>query len=494
MAERREPGRRAGRLIGIGAGLAAALALLWLLPAAGISPEARRVAAILALVVVWWVTEALPLPVTAGVGAALCVAAGAADAALVFRALTDPVIAVLAGGLLLARAMAVQGLDQRLAYGILDHPWVAGSPRRALAALGLSAWCLAMWVGITACVALLCPVALAAARAADRRDLPGGEEAASGPLLFLVYAASAGAIATPIGTPPNLIGLALIRSQLGWSVGFFEWMLFAVPVSAALLAVRLALILRLFPPPPFAGGAEYRFVHRADRAAGRWTTGQRSVAAALTAAAAGWLAPGMAASALGRAHPAAAWLAAPQMPGIVALALIALLLVLPADPAAGGRALPWRHALRIDWGTMLLFGGGLLFGQLMIETGLSSALAGMLGAAAGSDGLLLGGVIGLTVVLSELASNTAAAAMVIPVAVALAGSRPDVALQLGLAATLAASQGFMLAVSTPGNAIVRATGLVRPAQMLRAGALVDAVSMLVLWAAVQRLPPWWQAG
>src|SRR3989338_1067334 len=195
------------RTAGLALGPAVAL-LLWWLPLPGLSATAHRLAGVVALVVIYWITEAIPLPVTALLGAALAVIVGIAPAKQVLAAFGDPVIFLFIGSFMLARAMQVHGLDRRIAYTLLAHPWVGGSTDRTLWALGLTACLLSMWMSNTACVAMLFPVALAIARTtADSRY-------ATGLMLMLAYAASVGGIATPVGTPPNLIGIALIQQQL----------------------------------------------------------------------------------------------------------------------------------------------------------------------------------------------------------------------------------------------------------------------------------------
>jgi sodium-dependent dicarboxylate transporter 2/3/5 len=450
---------------------------------------AHRLAAVIVLVVVLWLTEAIPLYASALLGCVWLLALRIVPTGHVLRAFIDPVVLLFVGSFMLARAMAAHRLDDRIARAILSHPWVGGSAGRTLWAMGLVAWLLAMWVSITACVALLMPVAVALASADQKAQERAGRSSTAfdaALLLFLVYAASAGAMVTPVGTPPNLIGIAFIREHLGRSLSFAAWMSFGLPVGIVLLLVRYAITRARFPLEQLPGqGAR---LHDAAAPLGPWTRGQRSVAIAFLAAVAGWLGPGILEPLL-QEGPLADMLRR-LTPGTVALIVAGALLLLPAGPA-GGRVLRWTDALRIDWRTIALFGGGLALGRAMLETGLSarlgSAILGMTGS--GSVPWLTGLAIAATTLLSELTSNTAAATMVIPVALSATAGSPTDGLQLAVASTLAASLGFMLPVSTPGIAMVYGSGRLRLTDVVRTGLLIDLTGIAVVWAAAVWLVP-----
>ncbi len=516
---------RARRAIGLPLGPLVGVSVL-LLPLPGLTPEAHRLAAVVLLVIVYWLTEAIPIPVTALLGAALAVVLGIAPAAKVLTAFGDPVIFLFIGSFMLARAMQVHGLDRRFAYRLLAHPWVGASTSRTLWTLGLAACLLSMWMSNTACVAMLFPVALAIARttgafvqadAGDPSTRPAdggarsglrstgerGDESVelraeaprlrytTGLLLMLTYAASVGGMATPVGTPPNLIGIALIEQALGVRIGFLQWMLFGVPVALLLLGATYGVVAALFPPEIGAVAGQHERIQEANRALGPLSAGERNSLLAFGAAVVLWVGPGLLGLALGAEAPVPKLLETRLPEGIVALLAASLLFVLPVDWRAGRFTLTWPDAVRIDWGTVLLFGGGIALGRLMFETGLAEAVGRGLVRGLGIDGPI--GLTALATVLgtliSETCSNTASANMVVPVMLSAAQGIGLTGLRIGVAATLGTSMGFMLPISTPPNAIVYGSRAVRLLDMVRAGLLLDLIGVVVVWAAAVWLLP-----
>ncbi len=480
--------RTAGLLLGPLAALGVLAA-----PLTGLTGPAHRLAAITTCVVIWWLTEAIPIPVTALVGVAIAVAVRVAPASQALSAFGDPIIWLFIGSFMLARAMQLHQLDRRLAYGLLAHPWVGGRPARTLWVFGLVAWLLAMWMGITACVAMLFPVALAVGRAssgAPERD-SGTTRETEALLLMLVYGASAGAMATPVGTPPNLIGIALIHDTLGQRIGFLSWMGFGLPIALALLLVRYGLLLACVPlgAPRMSGRLDR--LRGLSHAIGPWTPGQRYSLLAFAVAVGLWLAPSLLSLLLGAHHPAVIRFSDWCSPGAAALVAVSLLFLLPGGLRTGAPTLPWREALRIDWGTIVLFGGGIALGRMMTDTGLADAVGGLLlgPVSDGSSAVLVVGAVAVATVLSELTSNTAAATMVIPVVLSLAALRGLPECVPAIAATLGASMGFMLPVSTPGNAIIYGSGAIRLTTMVRIGLFADLLSVAIVSLASLWLVP-----
>ncbi|WP_447975273.1 SLC13 family permease [Nitrospira sp. Kam-Ns4a] len=481
---------RGRRLAGLLAGpLAAALVLLAPLPA--LTPEAHRLAAILAGVVCYWIAEPIPLPVTALLGTALCALAGLGSVSSVFAAYAHPIIFLFIGSFCLAQGLAVHGVDRRFAARVLALPWVAGRPSRILLALGTVTAVISMGVSNTATAALMLPVAqglLATLR--DARPA-GFDRYRIGALLFLSYAATAGGTATLIGTPPNLIGAGLIAQETGVPIPFQTWLAFGLPLAAVLLLASWILVAQLFPAdePVVPGLAQYLQGQRA--AMGPWTRGQINACLAFGVAVGLWVAPGLLTAIAGPESGAASWMDRHLPNELVALLAAGLLFVLPADWKAGIMTLSWREAARINWGTILLFGGGLAFGDLMLKTGLSDAVGrGVVeGFGIASVWSLTAGAIVVAILVSELTSNTATASMLVPLVIAIAQSAQVPAVPPALGACLGASLGFALPVSTPPNAIVYGTGLIPLRSMLRAGLLLDLVGAILIWLTLRLVCP-----
>lgn len=457
-----------------------------------LSPEATRLAVILAGVVVLWVTEALPLPVTALAGVVACVVAGVAPAKEVFRPFSEPLVFLFIGSFMLAEAIRIHRLDRRLAFAVLALPAVGERPGRILAAVAAVSATISAFISNTATTSMMVTIAAGILTAIDdavdagepgaRRPDPGW---ASGLMLAVAFAASIGGLATPIGTPPNLIGLGFIRTELGVDVSFPSWCLIGVPVATLLTAVAVVLLGWMFPAGVDRLEGAAALVARERASLGTWTPGQRSTALAFAITVALWVVPAFLGLLLGAKHPLPAWFATHVPEGVAALLGAVLLFVLPGGP--GRRALDWEEAAGIDWGIILLYGGGMALGELSFSTGLAEALGrsltGWLPADSGGAVLVAAAAL-VAVVTSEFTSNTASANMVVPVAMSLAAATGGDALPAALAATFAASLGFMMPVSTPCNAIVYRTGRIRLRDMMRAGALLDVVGALTVTAAM----------
>jgi sodium-dependent dicarboxylate transporter 2/3/5 len=450
-----------------------------------LTPEAWRLAAIVAAVVVLWFTEALPLAVTALLGAAACVLLGVAPAKEVFAPFADPLIFLFIGSFLLAEAIRLHGIDRRLAYAVLAVPWVGERPRRILAAVALVSAAISAFISntVTAAmmVAIVAGILTAIEEAAARTGRRPAPVFATGLMLCVAFAASIGGLATPIGTPTNLIGLRFIATELGVTISFLGWCGIGLPLVAVLGAVLVAVLGRLFPAGVDRLDGVAAFVAAERRRLGPWTPGQRSTAVAFAATVAMWIVPGILLAVLGPDHEICRWLKDRLPESVAAIVGAGLLFILPGDD--GRRALAWRDA-RIDWDVVLLYGGGIALGELCFSKGLAQAAGGAItgwippGAWAGA--VLVVAAASAAVLTSEFTSNVASATMVVPVVIALGraiGADPLVA---ALAATFASSMGFMMPVSSPCNAIVYGTGRIPLRAMMAAGAILDVVGLAVI--------------
>lgn len=487
----------------------AAFVVAWVLTGE-LGTQGQTLSAILATVVVLWICETLPLPVTALVGAMLCVVLGVAPARQVFAYFADPIVFLFIGSFMLARAMSVHGVDRRIALSFLSIRWISARPARLLAGLGLCTAVVSMWVSNTATTAMMLPIALGLLGALNQARAAGGAPGrpwpfATGMMLMVAYSASIGGIGTPVGSPPNLIGIGLIRNSTGIEISFFTWMALAVPMLIVMAAALFLLLHRLHPdvPPPAAErkpaagakadlGVEMRAHVKQEKARlGPWTRGQVNTLIAFSVAVTLWMLPGVLAVLGLEESGAGMWFDARMPESLVALIAAVLLFVLPVRLREGQFTLTWSEAVKIDWGTILLFGGGLALGTLMFETGVARAIGESFAGEIGASSLwrLTFAAIFVGIVLSETTSNTAAANMVIPVVIAIAQAADVNPIPPALGACFGASFGFMLPVSTPPNAIVYGSGLVTIPKMMRAGILFDMVGLFVIWIALRIMCP-----
>lgn len=471
------------------AGLAAgpclfALVLLWPLP--GLGGAAHRTAAVFAWTVAWWVTEALPLPVTALTSSLLAIVLGVAPARTVLAAYADPVIFVFVGSFMLAEAVKQTGLDRRFALGLLHQRWASRTPARLLLAVGTITCVLSLWMSNTATTALMLPIGLGLLRALGAVHNTTGRRYAIGLLLMLAWASSV-AVGVPVGSPPNLIAIGMLRDLAGRRFTFFDWTAVTLPLTVLMLLLCWGLLATRYRDPALVR-ADLETWPGAARGE-PWTPAQVHVLAVFALAASLWMLPGALAT-VAPEHPVGRALETHLPEAAVAL-LAAVLLFVRTPGGRTGAPLTWRNAAAIDWGTILLFGGGLALGRLAFETGLaeragSAALAHL---GLGDLWVLTGAAIVVGVLLSETASNTASASMLIPVVIAVARSAGVSPIPPVLGAALGASFGFMLPVSTPPNAIIYGSGLVPLREMIRAGLALDLSGAILIWVGLRTLCP-----
>jgi sodium-dependent dicarboxylate transporter 2/3/5 len=467
----------------------AAAAVLYLVPTPELTDAAHTLAAILTWVIIYWIMEPIPLPVTALLGTAFCVLAGLGTAKTLFASYGHPIIFLFIGSFLLAEAMAVHGVDRRVAAWMLASSWVGSRPSRVMIALGAATAVISMWISNTAATAMMLPIGLGIlSTLRETGERYARYQAAL--LLMLSYAATAGGVATIVGTPPNLIGVGLIAQQTGTAIPFVAWMAFGVPLAVMMLLCAWLLLGRLYGDAAAGAAADETEAAR-PMTAQRWTAGEINACVAFCIAVLLWIGPGLLEAVAGPAHPAVVWLDRHLPSELVALIAAGLLFVLPTDRRLSRFTLTWKQASNINWGIILLFGGGLAFGDLMLKTGLSDAIGKGFIDLFGKPTLwgLTAASIATGVLVSELASNTASASLLVPLVIAIAEADGVPAIPPALGAALGASLGFALPVSTPPNAIVYGTTLVPMATMIRAGLVFDLVSAVMIWLILRLVCP-----
>ncbi len=463
--------------------------VVYLLPLSALAAPEQTLAAILTWVVIFWITEPIPLAVTALLGSSACVIAGLAPIKDVFANYAHPIIFLFIGSFLIAEALVVHGVHKRIALRILSFGWVQGKPSRIALAVALTTALLSMWISNTAAAAIMLPIVLGVLTTVkDAGGYDGRYE--TGVMLLIAYGAGVGGVATIIGTPPNLIGVGFLANQVDVHLSFFQWMALGFPISAVMLVLVYVLVIRLHPAPE--GGADLEPRVRSQRAAlGPWTVGEKNACVGFGLAVVLWVVPGLLAAILGPEHDLVGWFNRHLPKELVAIVAGGLLFLLPVNRRAGVFTLSWREATNINWGTILLFGGGLSFGHLMVETKLAVTVGQGIVGSLGLDTVwaLTAMAIGAALVLTELASNTAAASMLVPVVIAIANSAGVSPIPPTLAVCMAASLAFVLPVSTPPNAIVYGTGLVPITKMVRAGLLLDMLGGILVWIMLRLLCP-----
>lgn len=459
-------------------------------------PKAHRLLVIFVAVVTLWVTEALPIPVTALLIAPALIGFGIVGSKEAFAPYADPLLFLFVGGFFIARSMQRHGLDRRLANSLLSLSAVRAKPSRLRIAFLVTGALLSMWISNTATTAILAPILLGTFALGKTS---GTKDPATGPLLGLAYACSVGGLGTLVGSPPNGIAARLIDDSLGpdASFGFVEWAMVGMPAALVLLVIVITFTGR-------ASKKDAAHVASADdadvpndvtpssapTARKPWNRGERTTAAALLLAIVGWTTTG-----LWKASGSEAGIAfAALLPG-GAVALLACVVLFVIRDEKKELVLPWNDAVKIDWGIILLFGGGIALGTQMRATGLAQALAEGFVSATGIEGLwtLTAVVTVFTIFFTEACSNTASATMLVPLVISIAEELGVSILPPALAVGLAASCAFVLPIATGPNAIVYGTGRVDLRSMMRTGFalnLMCAVAIVLLLRILLPLYGW----
>ena len=447
--------------------------------------EAWHVAGIAALMAIWWVTEAIPIAATALVPVIAFPLSGLASINEVTAPYASPLIFLFLGGFMLALALERWNLHRRIALNILKG--FGARPSALVAGFMVATACLSMWVSNTATAMMMLPIGLSVigllhaegvAALAPKED----RNFAIALLLGIAYGASIGGLGTLIGTPPNALFAAYMKEAYGISVGFGQWMLLGVPVVVVMLPLAwLALTKFAFPVGRATIAGADQVIAAELKALGRMSGPEKRVACVFGGTATLWvmrpvinnLMPGIALS----------------DPVIALLGALALFIT-PANLREGQFLLNWDWAKRLPWGVLILFGGGLSLASAISASG----LAEWIGQAtkAGVDWRLFFVVLLVATVivfLTEITSNTATAAVFLPLAAAFAASVAANPVTLMVPVALAASCAFMMPVATPPNAIVFASGALTIPNMVRAGFFLNIAAIFLIVVATYSLVP-----
>ncbi len=453
----------------------------------GLSEAACRAAGVAAVMAVWWLTEAIPLAATALLPLALFPVLGVLSMKDAAAPYGDEVVFLFLGGFLIQLAMERWGLHTRVALLIMLA--MGARPTRLVAGLMLASALISMWVSNAATTAMMLPIASSivqslAARAGAGTGNPRESSDRSVrnfaicAAIGVAYAATIGGVATPVGTAPNMLALSALRQHHGVSIGFAQWALLAGPLAAVLLVVTWLLMTRVVFPITLReapGGRE--LIRAAWRELGPVKPGERWTLAVFLLTASAWILKDWLSGRLG----------VPLTDGGIAVCGALLCFLIPLHVRRQEFLLDWASASRLPFGVLLLFGGGLSLARAISDTGIDAALGAALGSFRGvHPAVLILIVTAACVWISELVSNTALTAAMIPVLGAASAALHVPAALLIVPATLAASLAFMMPAGTPPNAIAFSSGYFRIGDMAKIGFLLNWVSIGLITGVV-----WW---
>ena len=422
--------------------------LLWL----GLAEKPATAAAITLLTVIWWVSEAIPIPATSLVPFALLPMFGVVDHKTVASSLGSHVILLLMGAFMLSKAIEKSGAHQRLAVYMVRLVGVS-SGRRLVFGFMLATGLLSMWISNTATTLIMLPIALAILAHVDNKELKVAL------ILGIAYAASVGGIGTPIGTPPNVIFMGIYEEHTGREFSFLSWMKIGVPIVLIALPIMAWWLTRNVKLEEEIKLPEL----------GAWRSEEKRTLWVFGLTALAWIT---------RKEPFGGWSDFLDIPiaGDSTVALFAVVLMFLIPNGKGSRLLDWDTAKTIPWGMLLLFAGGIAIAKGFVASGLSQILGEWMSSLANLPVIVMILTICLVVTyLTEITSNTATATLLMPILAVAAVSAGYDPMVLMIPAAMCASCAFMLPVATAPNAIVYGTGEIEIKDMVKEGAILSFV-------------------
>ena len=438
----------------------------------GVPPEAWKVFGVALWMAFWWLTEALPISVTALMPLIVFPILGLFSFKASAAPYAHPLIFLFMGGFMIAKAIEAWNLHRRIALLIVR---VFGTrPDHLIGGFMLATAILSMWVSNTATTVMMLPIAISIITVLNEKEDPQvAANTATALLLGIAYSASIGGVGTLVGTPPNALLAAFARDQYGIEIGFAKWMAIGLPVVFVLLPLSWLLLTRITCPVarrPIPGAEEV--IRTELKAMGPMSIEEKRVLAIFTLTALSWL-----------FRP----LITTAFPGIgltdsgIALIGALTLFIVPAGKGNGTSLLTWKRAVTLPWGVLLLFGGGLSLAGAISKSGLAETIGAGLGGLEGFPVIVLVAAVTILIVfLTEITSNTATTAVFLPIVATVAVGAGIAPLELIIPVALAASCAFMLPVATPPNAIVFASERLTVAQMAKAGFWLNLIAISVI--------------
>lgn len=472
-------------LAGLVAGAALLVLTLALPPPAGLSAAGWHTLGLALLMAIWWSTEPVPIGVTALLPLIVLPLAGGGTIQDVAEPYSNPLVFLFLGGFLLSAGIRRSGLHRRLAFAVVRM--IGTEPHRLVLGFMVASGLLSMWISNTSAVVLMLPVAtslfavLGTGCRAEPDDLHRFSRAL---LLGLAYGASIGGIGTLIGTPPNAFLAAYLSEQHGIDLSFAAWSAVGIPLVAVFLPLAWLVLTRLVFPVSSAFCAAMANDHLREQLGDARPLGvaERRAGIVFLAAAMLWITRPLINTVPGLENL--------SDPAIGVLCGAAMFLVPDGDRDTPRFLLRWEDAQSIPWSVLLLFGGGLSLASAMDRSGLAQWIGSALAGLDGLSPLVFLLVLAATVVmLTELASNTATVAALIPITATIAGATGFDVVTLSAAVALSASCAFMLPVATPPNAIVFSTGELRVSDMMRAGIVLNVLSVVLVATAAWLMAP-----
>lgn len=491
-------GMTRGRLIGLIVGPLVGLAIFLAMPEmplplgdgeteAVLSVNGAVVAAITAWIAIWWATEALPIPVTSLLPLVLfpLMVEGAAIGDVASSYGSDTIFLFM-GGFMLALAMQKWNLHKRIALTIVSK--VGSNTVGLIGGFMIATGFITMWVSNTATAVMMLPVGLSViALITQFRGGRTDANFATALMLGIAYSSSIGSVATLIGTPPNVLMVGYLKDNHDISIGFGQWMMAGVPLAAVFMLIAWFVLTRLFKPAVKKVEGAQELIGEELAKMGAMSKGEKLVLGVFAFAALSWIFIPMIAD-LSPVASVAPWLGSVTDAGI-AMTVAVLLFLIPVDRKT--QLMDWETAVKLPWGILLLFGGGLAISAQFTSTGLSAWVGSQVSFLSGVPvWVLILAVTALVLFLTELTSNTATAATFLPIMGGVAMGMDMDVLALVVPVALAATMAFMLPVATPPNAIAFGSGYVKIGEMIKGGLWLNLAALFLVLGTMYGLMTW----
>ena len=457
--------------------------LVWFFDPFTLGPTANKVFAVAVWMITWWITEAIPMPAVALMPLVLFPLFGIAKISEAALPYANEVVFLFMGGFMIGLGIEKWNLHRRIALSIVSLTGTGGNG--IILGFILSTGFISMWLSNTATSMMMYPIAASVISVvfAQQKDSEGARNFALCIMLAIAYASNFGGVGTIIGTPPNVAYVSFISKRFGYDIPFFNWMLVSLPVAILLLISLYFVLIRMFPNRLVANGEMSDLIRDELKALGPITTPEKRVLTIFVLTAFLWIFRDL-------INKIEVFRLDDNM---IAVFGALLMFIVPAgsEREPSEKILSWQDTSKMAWGILLLFGGGITLAAALEKAGLIGMLGNWLAGFSGSSMLLLILVIAtLSIFISEVMSNVAQVIVFAPVVTGIAAAIGADPLALGIPMTLAASCASMMPMGTPPNAIVFSSGYIKLKDMIKAGLVMNLISIVLIVASSYFILPY----
>lgn len=478
----KQPEFHGAKIFGLFFGPALFALTILISPEAYLNPAAWKVIAVALWMIVWWITEAAPIAATALLPIVLFPLTGIFTIDEATAPYANKIIFLFMGGFMLGLGMERHNLHKRIALNLIKK--TGTNPNGIILGFMLTTAFISMWISNTATTVMMLPIALSITNLLEigQNSDKGRKRFALALMLSIAYAANVGGTATIIGTPPNVAWVGFMNDMLGYEVTFSRYLMIGLPICFIMLTVVYFMLTRVLFPSHIGNLANSaNVIEEQLNALGKINVAEKRVALIFVTTALTWILRGTINDLIGTNLLSDA---------MIAMAGGILMFITPIKLKQGKFLMEWEYTKKLPWGILILFGGGLTLAKAMEK----SEIVQIIGEQIAGTGdlnmiLLIAGLTAFMLFMTEVMSNVALVVIFLPVVIGISQSLDINPMFLTVPVTLAASYAFMMPISTPPNAIVFSSGMIRMKDMIRAGILLNVIAIILLVILSQTLVP-----